>query len=124
MGDVVVFWYPLDRSKSYIKRVIGLPGETVEIRKGRVFVNGKRLNETYVPPQYADYGDFGPIQVPEHSYFVMGDHRAMLQRFPNFRPGGKQLYLRESGFCLLADEPVRLSADRRRNTEVTQGRFH
>ncbi len=76
-GDVVVFWYPLDRSKSYIKRVIGLPGETVEIRKGRVFVNSKRLNETYVPPQYADYGDFGPIQVPEHSYFVMGDHRAM-----------------------------------------------
>ncbi|HYB59969.1 MAG TPA: signal peptidase I [Methylomirabilota bacterium] len=74
-GDVVVFWYPLDRSKSFIKRVIGLPGETVEIRKGRVIVDGKRLDETYVPPQYADYGNFGPIQVPENSYFVLGDHR-------------------------------------------------
>jgi signal peptidase I len=74
-GDVVVFWYPLDRSKSYIKRVIGLPGETVEIRRGRVFVDGKRLDESYVPPQYADYGNFGPIRVPQNSYFVLGDHR-------------------------------------------------
>jgi len=74
-GDVVVFWYPLARSKSYIKRVIGLPGETVEIRKGRVSVNGKRLDETYVPPQYADFADFGPVQVPQNSYFVLGDHR-------------------------------------------------
>ena len=75
-GDVVVFWYPLDRSKSFIKRVIGLPGETVEIRRGRVFVNGKQLDEDYVPPQYADYGNFGPIRVPANSYFVLGDHRA------------------------------------------------
>ncbi len=50
-GDVVVFWYPLDRSKSFIKRVVGLPGETVEIRKGIVFVNGVSLAEPYVPPQ-------------------------------------------------------------------------
>jgi signal peptidase I len=75
-GDVVVFWYPLDRSKSYIKRVIGLPGETVEIRKGRVFVNGRQLDETYVPPQYADHANFGPLRVPTNSYFVLGDHRA------------------------------------------------
>jgi signal peptidase I len=74
-GDVVVFWYPLDRSKSFIKRVVGLPGETVEIRKGIVFVNGVSLAEPYVPPQYEDLTDFGPMSVPRGSYFVMGDHR-------------------------------------------------
>jgi signal peptidase I len=74
-GDVVVFWYPLDRSKSFIKRVVGLPGDVVDIRKGRVFINGERLEEPYVPPQYADRSSYGPIRVPPHSYFVMGDHR-------------------------------------------------
>src|SRR5580693_1294704 len=74
-GDVVVFWYPLDRSKSFIKRVVGLPGEMVEIRKGIVFVNGVSLAEPYVPPQYEDLTDFGPVRVPRDSYFVMGDHR-------------------------------------------------
>lgn len=73
--DVVVFWYPLDRSKSFIKRVIGLPGEKVEIRRGIVYVNGHAMQEPYVPPQYEDMSDFGPIRVPKNSYFVMGDHR-------------------------------------------------
>jgi len=74
-GDVVVFWYPLDRSKSFIKRVIGLPGETVEIRQGVVYVNGKAVAEPYVPQKYEDLSDFGPVRVPKDSYFVMGDHR-------------------------------------------------
>jgi signal peptidase I len=74
-GDVVVFWYPLDRSKSFIKRVIGLPGETVEIRQGVVYVNGKSLAEPYVPAQYEDLSDFGPVTVPSDRFFVMGDHR-------------------------------------------------
>src|SRR6516165_1769601 len=63
-GDVVVFWYPLDRSKSFIKRVIALPGENVEIRHGVVFVNGREIVEPYVPPQYADVSDYGPSIVP------------------------------------------------------------
>ncbi len=75
-GDVVVFWYPLDRSKSFIKRVIGLPGEMVEIRGGRVYVDGKRVPEPYVPPQYADASTYGPIRVPPDEYFVLGDHRS------------------------------------------------
>ena len=75
-GDVVVFWYPLDRSLSYIKRVIGLPGESIEIRRGHVYIDGHRLTEPYVPPQYADLGNFGPLRVPDGEYFVMGDHRA------------------------------------------------
>src|ERR1700744_5407585 len=74
-GDVVVFWYPLDRSKSFIKRVVGLPGEMVEIRKGIVYVNGGALSEPYVPPQYEDLTDYPPTKVGDHSYFVMGDHR-------------------------------------------------
>jgi signal peptidase I len=74
-GDVVVFWYPLDRSKSFIKRVIALPGETVTIRQGVVTVNGTVVPEPYVPPQYEDVSDYGPQRVPADSYFVMGDHR-------------------------------------------------
>jgi signal peptidase I len=74
-GDVVVFWYPLDRSKSFIKRVIALPGETVSIRQGVVEVNGSVVPEPYVPPQYEDVSDYGPVRVPKDSYFVMGDHR-------------------------------------------------
>src|SRR6201997_3371863 len=74
-GDVVVFWYPLDHSKSFIKRVVGLPGETVEIRQGIVSVNGVALPEPYVPPQYEDSSDFGPVRVPKDSFFVLGDHR-------------------------------------------------
>jgi signal peptidase I len=74
-GDVVVFWYPFDHSKSFIKRVIGLPGETVEIRQGTVYVNGKIVLEPYVPPQYEDLSDFGPKLVDKDCYFVMGDHR-------------------------------------------------
>jgi len=74
-GDVVVFWYPLDRSKSFIKRVIGLPGETVEIRQGTLFVDGQAVPEPYVPAMYEDLSDFGPVRVPHDSYFVMGDHR-------------------------------------------------
>jgi signal peptidase I len=74
-GDVVVFWYPLDHSKSFIKRVIGLPGEKVEIRQGTVYVDGKIVPEPYVPAQYEDLSDFGPVTVKKDSYFVMGDHR-------------------------------------------------
>jgi signal peptidase I len=74
-GDVVVFWYPLDRSKSFIKRVIGLPGDLVQIREGRVFINGRRLEEPYVPGEYADLSDYGPLRVRIGEYFVMGDHR-------------------------------------------------
>src|SRR6516164_6543709 len=74
-GDVVVFWYPLDRSKSFIKRVIALPGETVEIRQGALSVNGKVIPEPYVPPQYEDNSDYGPYTVEKDHFFVLGDHR-------------------------------------------------
>ncbi|MGH9774522.1 MAG: signal peptidase I [Candidatus Acidiferrales bacterium] len=74
-GDVVVFWYPLDSSKSFIKRVVGLPGEILELRRGQLFIGGKRIDEQYVPANYFDDSSFGPIRVPAGEYFVMGDHR-------------------------------------------------
>ena len=74
-GDVVVFWYPLDRSKSFIKRVVGLPGETVEIRNGRLYVDGRELREPYVPASYLDDSNYPPRKISPDQYFVMGDHR-------------------------------------------------
>src|SRR5271154_6987657 len=62
-GDVVVFWYPLDRSKSFIKRVIGLPGDTLEMRQGTLYVNGNVVPEPYVPLRYEDFSNFGPVSV-------------------------------------------------------------
>ena len=75
-GDIVVFWYPNDPSKSYIKRVTGLPGETVEVREGRVIVNGKVLEEPYLDPQLnLSHMNHQPVLVKDHYYFVMGDNR-------------------------------------------------
>jgi signal peptidase I len=74
-GDVVVFWYPLDTSKSYIKRVIGLPGEWVSIQDGHVLVNGMALPEPYVPPGYLDRQSYPAVRVEPDHYFVLGDHR-------------------------------------------------
>ena len=73
-GDVVVFWYPRDRSKSFIKRVIGLPGDSVEIRTGTVFVNGHSLSEPYLLGRF-DANSHPPEGVPPQHYFVLGDHR-------------------------------------------------
>ena len=71
----MVFRYPLDATKSYIKRIVGLPGETAQIRQGLVYVDGSWIPEPYVLSQCDDLSDFGPIQVPSDSYFVLGDHR-------------------------------------------------
>jgi signal peptidase I len=75
-GDVVMFLYPKDRTKSYLKRVVGLPGETVEIKDGRVYVDGRILEEPYVDERYNQAkSTFPPQRVPESQYFVLGDNR-------------------------------------------------
>jgi signal peptidase I len=75
-GDTVVFLYPDDPTKSYIKRVIGLPGDTVAVDDGYVIVNGKKLVENYVPADYRDDRSYSPTLVPPDDYFVLGDHRS------------------------------------------------
>jgi signal peptidase I len=74
-GDLVVFWYPFDRSKSYIKRIIGLPGEVVSIDRGLVSINGKPLVEDYVQDEYRDTFSMPARTVDPQHFFVLGDHR-------------------------------------------------
>ena len=76
-GDIVVFRYPRDPSKSYIKRVVAMAGDKVRIDGGQVYVNGEALEETYVPSEYTDQRSYPEIVVPAHRYFVLGDHRSM-----------------------------------------------
>lgn len=74
-GDVIVFRFPRDPSKSYIKRVAGLPGDTVEIIRGELHINGERVTEPYLRDEFRDHGSFPPVVVPEGHYYVLGDHR-------------------------------------------------
>lgn len=73
--DIVVFKYPDDESQLFVKRVIGLPGETVEIREGKVYINGSDtpLDDSFTPE--TPMGNYGPYVVPEGSYFMLGDNR-------------------------------------------------
>jgi signal peptidase I len=74
-GDIVVFRCPVDPSKSYIKRVVGLPGEWVEIKEGRVQINGQRLDEPYLSPADVDQQSYPPVRVEPDHYYVLGDRR-------------------------------------------------
>ncbi|MGQ9634384.1 MAG: signal peptidase I [Bryobacteraceae bacterium] len=74
-GDTVVFYFPADPRKSYIKRIIGVPGDRVKIQQGQVYVNGIALQEDYIPAAYRDSGSMSEVLVPPDSYFVLGDHR-------------------------------------------------
>lgn len=74
-GDIVIFRFPDDESQLFIKRVIGLPGETLEVRDGRVYIGGSSmpLDEPYI--KVDPIGDYGPVTIPEDGYFMMGDNR-------------------------------------------------
>lgn len=89
-GEIVVFVYPRDPKKDFIKRVIGLPGERVEIRDKKVFINGQPLDDPWGVWERgeAPRTDFGPVRVPEGHYFVMGDNRdnSMDSRYWGFVP--------------------------------------
>jgi signal peptidase I len=76
-GDVVVFWYPREPSVSFIKRVVGLPGDMLEMREGYLYVNGRVLEEPYLDgkPSFRDLSNMPPTEVKPGFYFVMGDHR-------------------------------------------------
>ena len=74
-GDIVMLYYPEDPDKTFVKRVIGDPGDVVRIVDGQVFVNDVALLDSFVAPEFRSHDDFGPFTVPAAHYFVMGDHR-------------------------------------------------
>jgi signal peptidase I len=97
-GDVVVFLYPHDHEKSYIKRVIALPGDTLRIDHGQVYVNDTRVEESYVPRQFADDRSQPEMTVPQHEYFVMGDHRSVSSDSRDFGPVDRELIYGKAAF--------------------------
>jgi signal peptidase I len=90
-GDVVVFHYPRDPEKSYIKRVIALPGDDLRVDRGRVFVNGKLVREPYVPPEFQDDRSVAEMTLPPHEYYMMGDHRSISSDSRDFGPVERSL---------------------------------
>ena len=90
-GDVVVFHYPRDPEKSYIKRVIALPGDKLRIDHGNVWVNGKRLNEPYVPEEFQDTRSVAEMKIPPGTYYMMGDHRSISSDSREFGPVERSL---------------------------------
>ncbi|MCK4816638.1 signal peptidase I [bacterium] len=101
-GDIIVFKYPVDPKRNFIKRCIGLPGDTIEIRNKKVYINGEVLKEGYVvfkdqelypnvdylPKEYSQRDNFGPVVVPDNACFMMGDNRdsSYDSRFWGFLP--------------------------------------
>jgi signal peptidase I len=72
-GDVIVLKYPLNPQRNYIKRIVALPGDVLEVRNGKLFINDKRIIELYINGQAQ--GNYGPLTVPKDAVFVMGDNR-------------------------------------------------
>jgi signal peptidase I len=97
-GDVVVFLYPHDHSKSYIKRVIAVGGDDLRIDDGRVYVNGKELKERYVPLRYEDERSLPETVIPPHEYWMMGDHRSISSDSRDFGPVERKLIYGKASF--------------------------
>jgi signal peptidase I len=97
-GDVVVFHYPRDPEKSYIKRVIALPGDRLRIDQGQVYVNGKALKEKYVPPRFEDSRSVPEIVLPNNAYWMMGDHRSISSDSRDFGPVSRELIYGKAAF--------------------------
>jgi signal peptidase I len=90
-SDVVVFRYPRDPEKSYIKRVIAIPGDRLRIDRGVVWLNGRRLQENYIPDEYRDSRSMAESVIPDDSYFMMGDHRSISSDSREFGPVDRSL---------------------------------
>ncbi len=97
-GEVVVFHYPRDPSKSYIKRVVGVPGDTVRIDHGRLFVNGRFVPEPYVPARFEDDRSQPELLLGPDEYFVLGDHRNIASDSRDFGPVTRSLIYGKAAF--------------------------
>lgn len=97
-GDVVVFHYPRDPEKSYIKRIIALPGDHFRIDRGSVFVNGNLVPEPYVPPEFRDERSLDEMILSQDEYFVMGDHRSISSDSRDFGPVDRSLIYGKATF--------------------------
>ncbi len=85
-GDIVVFHYPFDPTKSYIKRVVAVGGDRVRIDEGELYVNGEWVKEPYVPDEYRDERSYPETVVPKGEFFVLGDHRSLSNDSREFGP--------------------------------------
>jgi signal peptidase I len=102
----VVFYYPRDPSKSYIKRVIALPGDRLEVDDGQVYVNGARIPEPYVPQRFRDVRSVSPIVLPPHCYYVMGDHRSISSDSRDFGPVDRSFIYGKAAFVYWPTEKM------------------
>jgi signal peptidase I len=105
-GDVVVFRYPRDETKSYIKRIIAVPGDKLRIDRGQVYVNGKKLDEPYVPAEYRDEKSIDAMVVPAGEYFVLGDHRSIASDSRDFGPVKRDLIYGKASFVYWPTQDV------------------
>src|SRR5262249_53281572 len=111
-GDIVALWSPENPNMRLVKRVVGLPGETLEVRHRDVYINGHKLDEPYavrIDPREVDRRDnFGPVEIPDGDFFLMGDNRdnSNDSRFWGFAPResliGKPLFV----YWSYDDEPL------------------
>jgi signal peptidase I len=97
-GDVVVFHYPRDPQKSYIKRVIAVPGDELRIDDGRTYINGRLLPEPYVPRRFHDSRSQDAMVIQPDQYFVMGDHRSISSDSRDFGPVPRDLIYGKASF--------------------------
>jgi signal peptidase I len=97
-GDVVVFHYPRDPQKSYIKRVIAVPGDELRIDDGRTYINGRLLPEPYVPRRFHDSRSQDEMVIQADQYFVMGDHRSISSDSRDFGPVPRELIYGKAAF--------------------------
>ena len=105
-GDVVVFHYPRNPQLSYIKRVIAIPGDKLFIDRGQVYVNGKALDEPYVPEQYRDTRSLDPMVIRDGEYFVLGDHRSIASDSREFGTVKRDLIYGKAAFIYWPTQDV------------------
>ncbi len=95
-GDVIVLRYPLNQQRNYIKRIIGLSGETLQLKEGKLYINARLMREPYL--NEAPQGNYGPFTVPADSVFVMGDNRNNSEDSRAFGPLKKELIVGQALF--------------------------